>query len=357
MNKKIGIVSKVVIFIIIFAILNSVMTFVLCAEDSYSEIMWNEYYEMSELDMVYVGSSVCQCSFNPYLIDEILGTTSYNMGTPAQPVDLTLQAIKIAIEEHNIKRVVWGFGYFVFLTENSTSAETSFLRALNKNKTLSEKIAIDLSYVFADDTIGKSKSVNYVFPWVYNHVPLSVNDVVSNVRNKFMNRNSEHTLQVEAENIAYVGRGFSNYLPVIDYSTQYDENSREFYQSEIKEKSVREMQEIGELCEKYGVELIIVNTPRPVFDVAEYGDEYYEIYLWLKELFASYNAEYFDFNLAKPEIFESRPEYYYNYEHLNSAGAQAFSQDFAYFLQMKNEGTDMNQFFYNWEEYQATVNE
>ena len=50
---------------------------------------WEEFYETpkASLDLVFIGSSHVYCTFDPELVDEALGTSSFNFGSPLQYPD------------------------------------------------------------------------------------------------------------------------------------------------------------------------------------------------------------------------------------------------------------------------------
>lgn len=348
MKKK---VVKGMVFIVILLLINSIMTFALVPANGASEVMWNDYYQMEELDTIYIGSSVCLRSFNPFILDEQLGTNSFNMGTPSQPIDLTYLALKTAVEEHDIKRVYFGFGYFNLTMPNSQQSEAAFLQARNQRLSMGERSAANLSYMLSKEKIGESVSVNFIFPWVYNHVQLQVGAILQNIQAKLAGSSIDDLAMVNDEMRNYVGRGFGYYKGVIDYNNIGNDNSVTHYYGEFRSELLQELDAICELCRENKIELIVVNTPRPTFDVLAYGEEYYDVYLWLKAYIEERGASYYDFNLARPEIYESQPEYYFNFEHLNKEGADVFSRDFARFEEMRRKNSDMKLYFFNWDEY------
>ena len=338
-------------FIVIFVLLNLILTFALVPANGASEVMWNDYYEMEELDTIYIGSSVCLRSFNPFILDEQLGTNSFNMGTPSQPIDLTYLALKTAVEEHDIKRVYFGFGYFNLTMPNSQQSEAAFLQARNQRFSVGERFVANLSYMLSKDKIGESVSVNFIFPWVYNHVQLQVGAILQNIQAKLAGSSTEGLEMVNDEMRNYVGRGFGYYKGVIDYHNIGNDNSVTHYYGEFRPELLRELDAICELCRENKIELVVINTPRPTFDVLAYGEEYYDTYLWLNEYLSERGAGYYDFNLARPEIYESRPEYYFNFEHSNQEGADAFSRCFAGFEKLRRKNINMKPYFYDWAEY------
>lgn len=349
------IIMKTVAFFLILAGLNGLASFALVPIGGASEVMWNDYYEMESLDTLYIGSSVCLRSFNPYILDEKLGTNSYNMGTPSQPIDLTYLALETALKQHDIKRIYFGFGYFTLTMPNSQQSETAFLQARNQYVSLGERLKASVEYMLQKNNIGSSESVNFMFPWVYNHVPLQIGDIKANIIGKLNGRSATDEKMVNDEMRNYVGRGFGYYKGVLDYNTVGNLTSAAYYYGEFLPDNLDMLEQICELCEENGAELIVINTPRPVFDVLAYGEEYYVLYEQVKQFLKERGAEYYDFNFIKPEIFAGRPEYYFNFEHLNEEGADIFSTGFAAFEAARQQGEDVETYFYDWNAYVASI--
>ena len=349
------IIIKGAVFLFLFIGINSLLSFALIPIGGASEVMWNDYYKMKDLDTLYIGSSVCLRSFNPYILDEKLGTNSYNMGTPSQPIDLTYLALETALKQHDIKRVYFGFGYFTLTMTNSQQSEAAFLQARNQHVSLGERMKANTEYMFHKNNIGTSTSANFIFPWIYNHVQLYAGDIKENIIGKLTGRTASEEKMVNDEMRNYVGRGFGYYKGILDYDSVGNLTSVAYYYGEFLADALGMLNRICKLCEENGAELIVINTPRPAFDILSYGEEYYTRYEQVKQFLNERGAEYYDFNFIKPEIFVSRPEYYFNFEHLNKEGADAFSSCFADFEAARLQGMDVEDYFYNWEEYTASI--
>lgn len=348
-------IVKGVVFLLILVFINSTLSFALIPIGGASEVMWNDYYKMENLDTLYIGSSVCLRSFNPYILDEELGTNSYNMGTPSQPIDLTYLALETALKEHEIKRVYFGFGYFTLTMTNSQQSEAAFLQARNQHVSFGERVKANIDYMLNKRNIGTSTSMNFIFPWVYNHVQLHAGDIVSNIVGKLTGRTAADEKMVNDEMRNYVGRGYGYYKGVIDYDTVGDLNSVAYYYGEFIDDALGILNKICKLCEENEAELVVINTPRPTFDVLAYGEEYYTRYERVKKFLNERGAEYYDFNLIKPKIYESKPDYYFNFEHLNEKGADEFSRSLANFEKMRRQGVNMEEYFYDWDEYISSI--
>ena len=94
---------KVILFVILFILMNLLLSYFLVKANGPSEVMWKDFRTTEKIDTVYLGSSFSQMTFNPYIIDENTGWNSFNMGTPGQPLDQTKEALTAAIQEKHIK--------------------------------------------------------------------------------------------------------------------------------------------------------------------------------------------------------------------------------------------------------------
>ena len=348
--------TKVILFIIGIVCINQLLTFCLCPIGGASEVMWTDYEKTEEIDTVYVGSSVCLRAFDPYTIDDILGTESFNMGTPSQPLQQSYLSIKTAIKERDIKTVVLGMGYFSLNAEEDANAVIANWQASKKNAPLLEKISSALQIMFSKSYWTKEDSVNFLFPWIYNRVGLHRSDIMNNVKQKLAGKTAEDDKMVNDDQRQYVGRGFGYYKGIVDCDQVGNKNSKTTYSYDEKQDAYGFMNKIVTLCKKNNVDLVVVHVPHPVFDVISYGEEYFVKYDRLKQFFNEKGVDYYDFNLARPELYESKDENYSDYEHLNKEGAEIFSKAFAKLMQMRSSGENLDGYFYDKEAYLDSVN-
>lgn len=351
-RKWIGVIIAVVCVVLI----NELLKFCLEPYGSASQVMWDDYHKEDSIDQIFVGSSLCYVGISPYVVDDIMGTNSYNMGTPSQYLAQTKLAIKTAIEDHGVKRVVMALGYFSLTGERSTIAEVSFLRAKTKGESLLEKLTTYVNYAFDEDIVGTPASLNYFFPWIYNNVDLS--DVASNVKAKLEGKQATEQEMVNNVYRHYVGKGYGYLSGYLNFDDTGNDTTYSYYSETFSEDSLQELRDIANLCEENDVELIVIATPHPAYDVLSYGengDEYFEKMYLLQELFAECGAEYYDFNLAKSELFTTSDKYFFDHEHMNQEGSEAFSTSLANFLLMKEAGEDVSSYFYSPEEYLDSI--
>jgi len=344
---------KVLAFGLLILLVNEMFRFALEPMRGASDVMWSDYEKEENLNMIYTGSSFCLRSFNPYVIDDILGTESYNMGTPAQAINQTYVAIKTAIAEHDLDTIVLAVNYSSLESDWPEGAKVTFMQAKRNNESFGERVKDTVSFMFDKENRNECTSVNFLFPWIYNHVSIDRQSVLNNIRAKMSGE--EMQMGTEDPDSKYVGKGFGYYIGEIDCNTIGNKNSRTIYSNEFSASAFQTIEDIARLCAQNDVELIAVNAPRPVLDIVSYGPDYFVKYDRLKRLFGESGVAYYDFNLVKPEIMEMKDEYFIDVEHLNKEGADEFSAAFARFLQRRADGEDMQAYFYTQEEYLDSI--
>ena len=258
-----------IIAIIAVIIINELLKFMLEPYGSASQVMWDDYHKEDSLDQIFVGSSLCYVGISPYVVDDIMGTNSFNMGTPSQYLAQTELAIKTAIEDHDIKRVVMCLGYFSLTGERSTIAEVAFLRAKVKEANLWEKLTTYVNYAFDEDIVGTPASLNYFFPWIYNSV--SLDSIGSNIQAKIEGKQATEQEMVNNVYRHYVGKGYGYLSGYLNFDDTGDDTTYSYYSETFSEDSLQELRDIADLCEENNVELIVIATPHPAYDVLSYG--------------------------------------------------------------------------------------
>lgn len=334
--------SKPVGFIIFLMCVNLILCFFLEPMEGGSVGMWNAYEQETEIDTLFVGASVTAATFDPLLINEEWGIQSFNMGTPSQAIRQTLSGVKKASGEHEIKTVIYGMDFFVFQQAPLQNAVLTFenIKA-RKGNWLYE----GLQYICLEDVWATEASINYWFPWVYNKISISQETFSDNVKKK---------LQLFIGNMAveeYNQKGYSPYSGQDSCEDMWGLNSYYTYSQSFLDEEIKAFRELMEFCDESQIKLIVINVPNPVYDAVSCVDTYAENDEKVRALCNEYGVEYFDFSLVKPELFELKPEFFYNFEHLNYQGSQEFSKMFGKFMKEWETKGDMTEYFYGVEEF------
>lgn len=321
-------------------LLNQALTFLLePAQSSSSDNMWYGYQNQEELDTIFAGSSLVSRSLDPDRYDRRMETHSCNMGTNAQMFAQSYTAIETAWREHQVKNVILGIGYFEFQSRQGLGNEVAFYRARNHYSSMAERVRNDLRYVLDADNFGSSVSVNYFFPWVYDHVTVSVKEIAENLQQKLTSDPSEQRGEP--------GNGFSNGdTSQLDFNTlSYADTSSAQSQKEVQ-PAYDELKKICDFCRQKGICLYVINMPLPEYYVAAFPEQYFERGDRIRRTCEEHGAAYYDFNLSRPELFERRDSYYMDFEHMNQEGAEAFTDAVSELIRKVQSGEDVSGEFY-----------
>lgn len=335
-------------FLISLCVLNVLLNFLFVPVDGASDTMWSQYYEEEKLDTIFVGSSISATTFDPQIFNDVLGVKSFNMGTPAQAISQSIDALEVAFEEHEIQTVVMSVGFFSFQVEPIEAAEMSFAMGRANGKGGLAGTVESVRYLMSEEVVATKKSINYFFPWSYNSVTTSINEIYKNVldKTKVIVGNSDKENEIYRN-----GKGYRPYMEEINLDVIWTENSLFYYSGNLEAKTITEFEELLELCDRNGVDLVVVNTPHPVHDVVTCYTIYEDMEEAIEGICRKHNVEYYNFSLAKPELFDNKPEYFHDCEHLNYQGSQVFSKMFCDFLQKRQCGEDIKKYFYTVDEF------
>jgi len=310
--------------------------------------MWKNYFAKNKntgVNMVYVGTSQCACAFVPGEVDDILDTSSYNMGTNMQSFDSSFAAIKKAVS-NGADKVVLVIDHEMLSLDRSDNfrPDASFIHALNSNVSFWEKIANSYDFMTDDAFLGTSSSVNFLFPWIYNRKL----DIAENVSDKLdaLKGKATYDSDRDCDGFEYSDEVLESLATVSWEDADEFSKENDLTKLELSEDNEKTLREISKYCKDNGAELIAVVVPYPTYITLYDKTSYIEMHEKLDNLFAEYGYTFVDFNLLlNGSGLESAPggldissyEFalpdFKDESHLNTSGATKFSKLFAEYLE------------------------
>lgn len=348
-NKKrgfAGVLLKVVATLAFVAVINALMTFVLVPWTSRSQLTWDAYYETEDIDTIFIGSSLAERGFDPFAYDQVLGTSSVNLATPGQWLEESYLGIaKVLRDDRGVQTVVLGIEYSRLQGINFPSPSRAFFGAMNAGDPYGS--VHDTLWLLSQRRLyTEPNSINWAFPWIESHVGLSPASVADNVSHKLGLVPNDGTLEDNLDGWDYVGRGYGNKDWHMDEEHVFPGLYLGPYgRRDFTPECLAVLDDICDLCEHEGVDLVVVGMPLPVFNLYDYGDKYFELYEQLSDHLAERGVEYYDFNLANPDFFYPDHYFYADSQHLNYDGAAAFSEAFALLMRDRRSGEDPHSHF------------
>lgn len=349
-------VLKVVAVFAFAACVNAAIIFALEPYGSKSEVMWTDYRQQENLDMVFIGTSLAERAFDPNYIDEQTGSNSYNMATPGQWIEESYLALQTAAEENDLDVVVFGFEYSDVQGDDFPDPGRAFLR--NKNEGDLRGSLQDAVYCLSNERCYTEKSsINWLFPWISNHVKADPSAIVDNMRMKVDGTTVYDAALANERDWIYYGKGYGNYEKKLNYNKGSSRIYTDAYgREDFDQGKLEVLAAMCDYCRERGIDFLVVSPPIPVFNIFEYGSKYFVQSEQLRALVESHGGEYYDLNFARPELLDvSNTDYFADYQHLNAAGGEAVSRAFVQLMEMRESEGDLGSLFYSQDEYRQAM--
>ncbi len=353
---KLRFLGKLLLFTVLFLVLNQIASYILSPVGAGSELMWYGFNKKEPIDTVFVGDSLCSNALNPEIFDEITGQSSFNMGTNSQSLTCSYLAIKNAIFSKQVKHVVLLLNYPQLRGNiyGSAKSQTAFLEGLNKISNPRQKINNYLYYTGLDKNFIKPVSVNILMPWIYNHVDFTYYSLKKNVIAKFKGKTAYENMNTKRH--SYDLNGYEYYPErKIDYDRLRTVFQKPPSKKTVNNESLQWLGSIIELCQSNKVDLLAIYPPHPHFDVLYNGDTHFKMMEQVKTFVTDYNVPFYDFSLIKPEYFDIKDNYFRDREHMTPSGATDFTKAFAHFWLKREKNECMKSYFFTPEEFTHSI--
>lgn len=328
---------------------------------SASEVVWSEYAAAADqdIDTVIVGSSTGQRCIDPNVLDSELGTSTFSLATPAQPIENTYVAVSEAISGHGVGRVIMGVDYETMSLDPWDKGAVTYVQAKAAHESLPKAIGDYAGLLARPGFPSTTKFLEVLFPWTLAHVKGGFRSIADNVRMRLDGTTAIEAAKVRDPAWTYVGKGYGNYDYQLDTSKAKEAMSPTKHGiASFTDENMATLQKIIDLCRENNVQLVVVATPRPAFNVLCYGERYPEQMTRVRDAVESAGAVFLDANLLKPSRYAPSAEDFADGEHLNATGAAGFSATLADYLGRLDSGEDVSGLSYSyddWPDYLASI--
>ncbi len=348
-------VIKAICFVLAFCLLNQLVIFLFTPFCTPSSELWDKYRAKAgqHLDMVYVGESTCYENIDPSTVDGITGLASQNMGSNAQSLKQSREALSAAIKEHHIKKAVLVLDETLLTSgqEQFARPEAAFTHAEMKGQNPVKAVQIASQYLLDPKYFGKAESINFFFPWTYNRLQ-DKKQFIQDLKVKL----GYWKMEMKDWNNIREEDGFKPFHKTINYNTIKSIPVRSWSRGDVSKKGLGYLDSIIKLCDKNDVDLTIVVPPYPTSVILSWGNSYETRREYIEKWLQERGQTYYDFNMAKPELYEKEADYFKDWDHNNADGAEVFSKSLGELLTKLDNGEDVSGLFYSWDDYLNTIN-
>lgn len=351
----------VLIFMVVFCVINFVLLCAYIPYSSWSLIAWEAFDKAPYVDTIVTGSSYAERTINPNILDDKLGYTTYNIAVPYQNLHDSFHAIKKAHETRGISRVVLGL-------RHETLCDDSNERDLKRHAIFTTGYVSDISVVYylrdMFDTVfdpqyfGKRDSLNYPVLWGY-HLRQGA-EPLYNLTQRLISSDRIADSVARYCTWHYYANGYGNYssnTKWFDHGVDLGKGTlTPFEFGKLSDEHMKTYEEICKYCKEHNIELITVITPYPSFVFVNDKGVYPSMMKPLEALAQKYGSRYIDLNLVKDNQYRPSLLQFYDVEHLNSSGADRVSALVADILSNTDPDARMNELLYRYDQWEDCRN-
>ena len=327
---------------------------------SYAELKWYLYRQLEpgSIDTLIVGSSYAQLCLHPAAIDEGLGSTSFNMGMPAQSLDNSLVAIKQAYEDHGIKRVILATSINTMIQKPWSYPSITFTQGKCKGESLFEQLGDWWNLLTDPNFFGTDASLHAFVPWTVHSVDKTPTAVWQNIQNR-LNGDIIAAARWVDPKLWDNGQGFwcAEYSGNLNWVGR-NVTAKGYLGKDFYAGNVEALNEIGSYCQENGIELVVVSVPRPDFEVLAYGEQYPEQMQEFEDIVTSYGGVLIDGTLYHDDIYSPPETDFMDKEHLSNTGAARFGRVLGGTIAYWEDEGSLGEVIYGfdeWDEYCESV--
>ncbi len=280
------------------------------------------------IDTVYLGASQAYRALIPSILDEKLGTSSYNLSCALMTLPGRYYMLKKEMDRNPIKRVIIDVTYDTLTRDPGTEGAEGDIYTIGRIGNLWERIGYVLRYV----PMKQYMRVYYdaLDRGIYTWKTLG---------------NGQESSEAHMES-----RGFVS-VPTNDVTASPDVFDQTYQQFQAyftpREENLKQLHKILDLCNENGVEVTLMVMP--LADACNY--RYFDmdqVYAEFQSISEEYGYQYYDFNLLKGKI-DALPDStaFYDETHLSEDGAKVFSNIVADILLKQAQGIETDSLFYS----------
>lgn len=316
------------------------LAFGLCLALMVEIVVWpyfnrqNYFYEDAQvradlagsIDTLVSGSSQGACAFDTRILDETLGTNSYNLSGPLMTMQARQVLLKKELERNPVKTVFIELSFNALTRNRRQEGPEGDLYALTRMGSIQDRVGYFFK-AFRTEEYFEAGNYNLhrgfdAWSALIRHAPGEVDPAAK----------------------GYLAR------PSVDFSMDSEEFAELHHSYSFTDENRWDNKlaffDLVESCQARGIEVVFVTTPLADRLLALYDsfERAHQDYLYYAD---KYHCVYLDFNLYRDRdaLFPDDTAFYDRY-HLSESGAEAFTRELAALYEKLRAGEDISDLFY-----------
>lgn len=314
--------------IVVLLGVNVALSYLMLTYGAESEAIWSSYYQArdTQIDTVVVGSSYAAHAIDPAALDASLGSSSWSLAMPAQDPRGSYQAVKAAIEDHGVRRVIFGIGVDTMVEDPWPNAAVVSTLAKMQGEPIGRKMEDAVSLATDPGFLANHKSLGVMFPWTMGTIGFSRSGIRANLDKRASGKDPLAAAKGTLPGWSYQGQGYGNAATVLDATsvgTYWNPPVKGMHHLKTNEDDVMRM---VELCRQHNVELYVVVVPQPSYFTLGYGGMLCKERAALARRVVGAGGRWLDYSMARPDHYRAQDDEWMDFGHLNFSGAARFSR-------------------------------
>lgn len=331
------ILIKIILFGIIFIIINMKLSSELEPLTHKSHAMWERYFAKTNVNTIVVGTSVAEM-IDSRLLDEDTSSNSVNMATPSQYLATSLNAVTFAAEQNPLDTVVLLMGFDCLERDEDLTSTISLEKALYygapKKIKYYDFVLNNLKYSLEPRNIGTTDSINKWLSWPVNSsrniAQLKTNhdeELYNPIINLFVLDNPPVLTNKPYQR---VDRNVTNEL--FELSDDDQKYINQITSIDISKNSLDLLEQLTYYCNNNGIKFVTVVAPHRSDYASKFNGEYDLINEFLKDFIESRSGIYL--NLDNDPNLDNilTDNHFTDVEHVDAEGIQIASHILADYL-------------------------
>lgn len=335
-----------------FALLNAALSFVFENDSCRTALTWTRYrmLEPGSIDTVIIGSSHSLTNLDPYVFDEELGTSTFNLAFYGLCPRFSKASYEKAQRDFGIERCYLGISRGDMMPGEPMPAKVMYTRYKGIGETLPERLEDVARVLFYPYWLGESPSIELFFPWTINGVENDFQTVADNVRDKLTRTDEERAAGPDA------AKGFTPNEERVFDADVYAPWARPIDGEGIatfSQAKTAQVEEIAKECAEKGTKLYVFSIPQPAYCMLIDGPGYCEQWRNIKEVVEEAGGVFIDLNMIHPEVFKIADDGWHDETHLTISGAESLSRYVAQLVSRIERGENVEDDFFSYDEWDA----
>ncbi len=303
-------------------------------------ITMHEFYNQDNIDVLVLGASHCYRGIDPAVTDRILGCNTFIASSAGQRLNTSFLLMKEAVEVYDVQHI------YVDLSYNVAKASLNRGDGLGLTYFITDYMRPSLKkFGFLLEHSGEGNYVNSFLVARREWDPDTFNlPYMESVIKKKMTQEYRDYQYIHDSRERYAGKGFiASDSARAEGSMMSTFDGEHFDLNEIDEAWPDVIREMIQYCKRHDVSLSFFSTPVSSYRLMCY-EKYDDFIAYTRDLIDSCgnpDVEYIDFNLMREDYWQDTAGYYSDMSHLNTRGAEIFSEVFSRYVQGEISDDDL----------------